>query len=106
MGRAAPEGRTACDVMTPQTLAYASRLRQQNQHPPKNAARKSKKSWELTTESPLKSAAGSLSKNSVRKSKKSCELTAESLLKSAGHDGLPPLSQSTQLENSRWKFAS
>src|SRR5688572_5741432 len=54
-----------------------------SQHPLKNAARKSKKSWEFTTLSPLKSAVGSESKNAVRKSKKSWEFTASSALKSA-----------------------
>jgi hypothetical protein len=53
------------------------------QQPAKNAARKSKKSWELVMPSALKSA--SAEKKSVRKSKKSWESTFPEAFQSAGH---------------------
>jgi len=46
--------------------------------PAKNAVRKSKKSWEFTAPSALKSALGAEAKKAVRKSKKSWEFTAPS----------------------------
>src|SRR5688572_22209490 len=58
------------------------------QHPATNAATKSKKSWELTVSSLLKSALGRPAKNALRKSKKSCEFRTRSPLKSARH-GFP-----------------
>src|SRR5262245_25653754 len=53
------------------------------QHPAKNAATKSKKSWELMAPVWLKSALGRSEKNAARKSKKSWEFRAPLPLKSA-----------------------
>ena len=54
----------------------------EGQHAVKKATRKSKKSWELMTESWLTSAAGLAEKKAARKSKKSWELRSPSWLKS------------------------
>src|SRR5262249_4242802 len=70
-------------------------------HPRKNAATKSKKSWEFTVFVLLKSAAGLPRKKALRKSKKSWELTKPSALKSAGHGA----GRSWSVSNSpNWRF--